>query len=74
LLSGFPVADVFGTSRTGIRKVLQRLALEQLVTLTPWWGASRFMERHLKSIGSSLSIFEEPEEPPDLRDIFAVNA
>lgn len=37
-------------------------------------GAASFMERHLKSIESSLSIFEEPEETPDLRDIFAVNA
>lgn len=34
------LADVFGISRTGIRKVLQRLALEQLVTLTPCRGAS----------------------------------
>ena len=34
------LADVFGVSRTGIRKVLQRLALEQLVTLTPRRGAS----------------------------------
>ena len=34
------LADVFGISRTGIRKVLQRLALEQLVTLTPRRGAS----------------------------------
>ncbi|MGY8810399.1 MAG: GntR family transcriptional regulator [Pseudomonadales bacterium] len=34
------LAEVFGISRTGIRKVLQRLALEQLVTLTPGKGAS----------------------------------
>lgn len=34
------LADVFGVSRTGIRKVLQRLAMEQLVTLTPRRGAS----------------------------------
>ncbi|HSH56585.1 MAG TPA: GntR family transcriptional regulator [Halomonas sp.] len=34
------LADVFGVSRTGIRKILQRLALEQLVTLTPRRGAS----------------------------------
>ncbi|KEF32703.1 Transcriptional regulator, GntR family [Marinobacter nitratireducens] len=34
------LSDVFGVSRTGIRKVLQRLALEQLVTLTPRRGAS----------------------------------
>ncbi|TBW57626.1 GntR family transcriptional regulator [Marinobacter halodurans] len=34
------LAEVFGVSRTGIRKVLQRLALEQLVTLTPRRGAS----------------------------------
>lgn len=34
--------------------------------------ASDFMERHLKSIEASLSIFDEPEETPDLRDIFAV--
>ncbi|MBQ0815794.1 MAG: GntR family transcriptional regulator [Marinobacter sp.] len=34
------LAEVFGTSRTGIRKVLQRLALEQLITLTPGKGAT----------------------------------
>ena len=34
------LADVFGVSRTGIRTILQRLALEQLVTLTPRRGAS----------------------------------
>ncbi|MDR5901941.1 GntR family transcriptional regulator [Halomonas icarae] len=34
------LAEVFGISRTGIRKILQRLALEQLVTLTPRRGAS----------------------------------
>lgn len=34
------LSDVFGVSRTGIRKILQRLALEQLVTLTPRRGAS----------------------------------
>ncbi|WP_447527850.1 GntR family transcriptional regulator [Vreelandella sp. TE19] len=34
------LSDVFGISRTGIRKILQRLALEQLVTLTPRRGAS----------------------------------
>ncbi|MGP9500302.1 GntR family transcriptional regulator [Halomonas sp. AOP43-D1-4] len=34
------LADVFSISRTGIRKILQRLALEQLVTLTPRRGAS----------------------------------
>ena len=34
------LADVFGISRTGIRKILQRLSLEQLVTLTPRRGAS----------------------------------
>ena len=34
------LAEVFGISRTGIRKVLQRLAMEQLVTLTPGEGAS----------------------------------
>jgi len=34
------LAEVFGVSRTGIRKVLQRLALEQLITLTPRRGAS----------------------------------
>lgn len=32
------LAEVFGISRTGIRKILQRLALEQLVTLTPRRG------------------------------------
>ncbi|WNK19971.1 GntR family transcriptional regulator [Halomonas piscis] len=34
------LAEVFRVSRTGIRKILQRLALEQLVTLTPRRGAS----------------------------------
>ncbi|MBB5321394.1 GntR family transcriptional regulator [Marinobacter oulmenensis] len=34
------LAEVFGISRTGVRKVLQRLAMEQLVTLTPRRGAS----------------------------------
>lgn len=31
---------MFNVSRTGIRKILQRLAIEQLVTLTPRCGAS----------------------------------
>ncbi|WP_136254782.1 GntR family transcriptional regulator [Onishia niordana] len=34
------LSEVFGISRTGIRKILQRLALEELVTLTPRRGAS----------------------------------
>lgn len=34
------LSEVFGVSRTGIRKILQRLALEQMVTLTPRRGAS----------------------------------
>ena len=34
------LAEVFGVSRTGIRKVLQRLAMDQLITLTPGKGAS----------------------------------
>lgn len=34
------LAEVFGISRTGIRTILQRLAMEQLVTLTPRRGAS----------------------------------
>lgn len=33
------LADVFGISRTGIRKVLQRLAAVQMITLTPRRGA-----------------------------------
>ncbi|WP_061707490.1 GntR family transcriptional regulator [Pseudenterobacter timonensis] len=33
------LAEVFGVSRTGIRKVLQRLATVQMVTLTPKRGA-----------------------------------
>jgi DNA-binding GntR family transcriptional regulator len=33
------LAEVFGISRTGIRKVLQRLALEHLVTIRPNRGA-----------------------------------
>ncbi len=33
------LAAVFGISRTGIRKVLQRLAVVQLITLTPKRGA-----------------------------------
>lgn len=34
------LAETFGVSRTGVRKVLQRLALERLVTLQPNKGAS----------------------------------
>lgn len=34
------LTEVFSVSRTGIRKILQRLALEQLVTITPRRGAS----------------------------------
>lgn len=34
------LTEVFNISRTGIRKILQRLALEQLVTITPRRGAS----------------------------------
>lgn len=34
------LASVFGISRTGIRQILQRLAVEQLITLTPRRGAS----------------------------------
>ncbi|MDN6297549.1 MAG: GntR family transcriptional regulator [Halomonas sp.] len=34
------LTEVFNISRTGVRKILQRLALEQLVTLTPRRGAS----------------------------------
>lgn len=34
------LTQVFNISRTGIRKILQRLALEQLVTITPRRGAS----------------------------------
>lgn len=33
------LAQVFGVSRTGIRSILQRLALEQLITLRPRRGA-----------------------------------
>lgn len=33
------LAEVFGVSRTIVRKVLQRLALEELITLTPRRGA-----------------------------------
>lgn len=33
------LAEVFGVSRTGIRKVLQRLATVQMVTITPKRGA-----------------------------------
>lgn len=33
------LAEVFGVSRTGIRKVLQRLATVQMVALTPKRGA-----------------------------------
>ena len=33
------LSEVFGVSRTGIRKVLQRLALEKLVTIKPKRGA-----------------------------------
>ncbi|WFE70011.1 GntR family transcriptional regulator [Halomonas sp. M1] len=34
------LTEVFNISRTGIRKILQRLAMEQLVTITPRRGAS----------------------------------
>jgi len=34
------LAEVFGVSRTGIRKVLQRLALERMVAIAPRRGAS----------------------------------
>lgn len=34
------LTEVFNVSRTGIRKILQRLAMEQLVTITPRRGAS----------------------------------
>ncbi|MFD1384051.1 GntR family transcriptional regulator [Rhodanobacter aciditrophus] len=33
------LSEVFGVSRTGIRKVLQRLALEKLITIKPKRGA-----------------------------------
>ncbi len=33
------LSEVFGVSRTGIRKVLQRLAAVQMITLTPKRGA-----------------------------------
>ncbi|PMC22040.1 GntR family transcriptional regulator, partial [Klebsiella aerogenes] len=33
------LAEVFGVSRTGVRKALQRLAAVQMVTLTPKRGA-----------------------------------
>ena len=33
------LAEVFGKSRTSIRKVLQRLALERIVTIEPNKGA-----------------------------------
>jgi len=33
------LAEVFGVSRTGIRKVLQRLAAVQMITLSPGRGA-----------------------------------
>lgn len=39
------LAEVFAVSRTGIRKVLQRLAAVQLVTLTPKRGAHVTSER-----------------------------
>lgn len=39
------LAEVFAVSRTGIRKVLQRLAAVQLVTLTPKRGARHQPER-----------------------------
>lgn len=49
-------------------------SLVELLAAGDGKGAASFMERHLKSIEASLSIFEEPEETPDLRDIFAANA
>lgn len=67
------LSGVFGVSRTGIRKVLQRLALERLVTIRPRRGAqvSRpsadeardvFAARRLAECGSIAGIVERFSE------------
>ena len=61
------LAEVFAVSRTGIRKVLQRLAAVQLVTLTPKRGA------HVTSPSVEESIFRTRAllEVANLPDVLA---
>lgn len=66
------LAEVFAVSRTGIRKVLQRLAAVQLVTLTPKRGA------HVASpsVEESQAIFRTRAllEVANLPDVIALSA
>lgn len=78
------LAEVFSISRTGIRKILQRLALEHLVTLTPRRGASVtrptseeardiFAARQLVECGVMESVARHmtPADARELRDLAA---
>src|SRR5690606_60713 len=70
------LAEVFGVSRTGIRKILQRLALEQLVTLTPRRGASvtRPTAEEAKDVFDARQMVECGLMPEVARRITAANA
>ncbi len=50
------LAEVFGISRTGIRKVLQRLAAVQMIVLTPKRGA----QVATPSVDEAQDIFPHP--------------
>lgn len=54
------LSEVFGVSRTGIRKVLQRLALERLVTIRPRRGAqvSRPSAREARNVFAARRLAE----------------
>ncbi|PWG62340.1 GntR family transcriptional regulator [Spiribacter halobius] len=54
------LSEVFGVSRTGIRKVLQRLALERLVTIRPRRGAqvSRPSAREARNVFAARQLAE----------------
>ena len=76
------LAEVFGVSRTGIRKVLQRLAAVQMVTLTPKRGAhvaSPTVEeaRHIFRTRALLEVANLPDvlahcQPPHLAALEAL--
>lgn len=76
------LAEVFGVSRTGIRKVLQRLAAVQMVTLTPKRGAhvaSPTVEeaRHIFRTRALLEVANLPDvlahcQPPHLAALEAI--
>ena len=70
------LAEVFGISRTGVRKILQRLALEQLVTLTPRRGASvtRPTAEEAKDVFDARQMVECGLMPEVARRISAENA